>query len=130
MSTESQHPPCKEPIANAWQSRAMIINYLFLANITFPLTAIVALILSYVWRNEIERSGPDSDYWMLSHFDYHIRTFWIALCACIVGFVLLIVVIGVFVFLAVTIWVIVRCIMSLQRCQYGEEMPDSQTLLW
>ena len=81
------------------------------------------MVLAYVWKGE-----PKAD-WELSHYQYLIRTFWIGLIGSIVGFVLLIVVIGVLVLLAVAALVGVRSVLSLINAQKHAPMPNPDSWL-
>lgn len=72
----------------------------FLIGITF----LVALIINYVRRPDVQGT------FLESHFTWQIRTFWYALLWGIVGFVTLFIVVGYFVLLANTIWIIYRIV--------------------
>jgi uncharacterized membrane protein len=100
-----------------------IISLLYLASCVTGFTAIVGLVLAYVWKGEPHEGWEDS------HYQYLIRTFWIGLLGAVVGFVLLIVVIGIFVLLAVGVWTLVRAIMSLLNAQKHQPMPNPETWL-
>jgi uncharacterized membrane protein len=72
----------------------------FLVGITF----LVALIINYVKRADVQGT------FLESHFTWQIRTFWYALLWGIVGFVTLFIVVGYFVLLANTVWIIYRIV--------------------
>ncbi|KPH60657.1 DUF4870 family protein [Novosphingobium aerophilum] len=95
-----------------------IISLLYLASCVTGITAIVGVVLAYVWRGE-----PKAD-WEQSHYQYLINTFWLGLAGSILGILLMIVLIGVFVLAAVGILVIVRCVMSLLNAQKHAPMPN------
>lgn len=95
-----------------------VICLLYFASFLTGVTAIIGVVLAFVWRGE-----PKAD-WELSHYQYLINTFWIGLVGGILGFVLMIVLIGFLILPAVSIWVIVRTVMSLLRAQKREPMPD------
>ena len=66
------------------------------------LPAIVGVVINYLKRDEV------ADTWLASHFRWQIRTFWMALAGTVLGYLLLIVLIG-WVILGVTlIWTIYR----------------------
>ena len=74
-----------------------IISLLYLASFITGITAIVGVVLAFVWRDE-----PKAD-WEISHYQYLINTFWIGLLGSIIGFLLTIVLIGFPI--AITLWV-------------------------
>ena len=100
-----------------------IISLLYVASFVTGITAIVGVILAYSWKGQ-----PKAE-WEVSHYRYLIRTFWGGLIGCIVGFVLLIVLIGIFVLLAVSAWMLVRSIMSIINAQKHAPMPNPDSWL-
>lgn len=102
-----------------------IISLCYLGGwVTGGLSGIVGLVLAMIWQKE------NKDAWADSHFTYHARTFWFALAAGVVGFILTFFVIGIFLLMAVPVYVTVRAIMSMLKAQKHEPMPDPQTLLF
>jgi uncharacterized membrane protein len=99
-----------------------IISLLYLSSMVLGVTALVGVILGYVWKGEAHAD------WETSHYDYLIRTFWIALVGSIVSFVLMLVVIGFLLIFAVWILVVVRCVLSLVNAQKRQPMPNPQSL--
>ncbi|MED5543846.1 MAG: hypothetical protein VYD90_01195 [Pseudomonadota bacterium] len=95
-----------------------VICLLYFASFLTGVTAIIGVVLAFVWRGEAKAD------WELSHYQYLINTFWIGLVGGILGFVLMIVLIGFLILPAVSIWVIVRTVMSLLKAQKREAMPD------
>ena len=79
--------------------------------------------LAYVWKNE------PHDAWMDSHYQYLINTFWIGFIGTLVGFILLIVLVGFLVLPLVAVWVIVRSVLSLINAQQHKPMPNPGTML-
>lgn len=102
-----------------------IINLLYAVSFFTGFSGFVGLVLCYVWQND-----PDTQPWEKSHFQYQIRTFWLGLLGMVIGAILLLVFIGLFVWLAVAVWTIVRCAMSFTQAQKGQAMPDPKTFLW
>jgi uncharacterized membrane protein len=98
-----------------------IVSLLYLASFVIGFTSIVGLVLAYIWK------GEPHEAWEESHYQYLIRTFWIGLLGAAIGAVLLVVLIGVFVLIAVGVWVIVRAIMSLLNAQKRLPMPNPET---
>jgi len=100
-----------------------IISLLYLSSLVFGVTAIIGVVLAYVWRGEAKAD------WEVSHYTYLIRTFWIGFIGTIAGFVLLVVLIGLIVLPAVAVLVIVRSVLSLINAQKHMPMPNPETLL-
>lgn len=123
MDEPAQRPE-STPVAGAFDmNRPTIVGLLYLASWLTGITGIVGVVLAYVWR------GEEHQPWEATHYTYLIRTFWIGLAGSVIGFVLMIVLIGFPILLAVAIWVLVRSIMSLINAQKRAPMPDPQTLL-
>jgi uncharacterized membrane protein len=114
-----------------------VITYvLYLIGLTHGLTILIGVIIAYVAR---DGAGPVAR----SHYDFLIRTFWPALigvlvagAAMVVGVVLSLVLIGFPIlfaagalFLAIWVWVMVRCIVGLIYLSRGEAHPRPATWL-
>lgn len=100
-----------------------IISLLYLASYFTGITAIVGVVLAFVWR------GEATEDWERSHYQYLINTFWIGLAGTVVGALLIIVAIGFLVLAAVAVLVIVRSVMSLLNAQKHAPMPNPGTLI-
>jgi uncharacterized membrane protein len=72
----------------------------FLVGVTW----IAAVVLAYVQRDDAAGT------WLESHYRWQIRTFWWSLVWGAIGFVLFVVVIGVFVLIADGVWMIYRIV--------------------
>jgi uncharacterized membrane protein len=122
MSDIAPPPPSSSPsVFSDERQMAMIIYILFLVGFpTFHLATIVGLVLAYVSRD----GAPE---WLRSHYTLQIRTFWIGVlyycvaAACTVSIVLTIV--GIPMFLAVTVWYVVRCALGIGRLLKNEAYP-------
>lgn len=101
-----------------------IVALLYISSLVVGVTGIVGVVLAYVWKGEANRAP-----WEASHFQYLINTFWIGLIGSIIGFLTLILVVGVFIWLAAIVLVIVRSVLSLIRAQKHEPMPNPGTWL-
>lgn len=118
-----------DPVKSGPQSAASfdfngptIVALCYLGSFITGISGLVGLILAYVWKGE---SRPA---WELSHYEFHIRTFWLGLAASLVGIVLMIVGIGFLILLAVSVWVVVRSVIALLKAQKKDAMPDPKTL--
>lgn len=100
-----------------------ILSLLYISSFLLGVTALVAVVLAYVWKDQ-----PHAE-WEVSHYRYHIRTFWLALIGSIISFILLIVLVGFLLWLAVAVLVVVRSILSLINAQKQQPMPNPDTWL-
>ena len=87
------------------------------------ITGIVGVVLAYAWRSEPKAA------WEVSHYEYLIRTFWIFFVGTIVGVILIFALIGLLILPAVTVLVVVRCVLSLLAAQKHEPMSNPQSWL-
>jgi uncharacterized membrane protein len=99
-----------------------IISLCYLASYITGITAIVGLVLAYMWRGE----NPSG--WEASHYTFHIRTFWIGLAGFVIGFILMIIVIGFVILFAIGIWMLIRTVVALLKAQKQQPMPNPETL--
>jgi uncharacterized membrane protein len=100
-----------------------IISLLYLSAFVLGVTAIVGVVLAYVWRDQ-----PQAE-WEVSHYRYHIRTFWLGLIGSIVSILLLVVLVGVLLAVAVAVLVIVRSVLALLAAQKRAPMPNPDSWL-
>jgi uncharacterized membrane protein len=105
-------------------NRPTIINLLFLASYVTGITAVIGVVLAYVWRGEAHEP------WEATHYQYQITTFWVGLAGMLLSFILMIVLIGFLTMLAVAGWILVRVILSMIAAQKREAMPNPGTLLF
>lgn len=116
--------PAGQQSANFEFNRPTIIALLYLASFVFGITAVIGVVLAHIW------AGEPAEPWEASHYRYLIRTFWLGLVAGAIGVVLTIVLIGFAILLAVTIWVVVRAVISLVKAQKREAIADPATLFF
>jgi uncharacterized membrane protein len=121
--------PAPQPAAPATSSAGFdfnqptIISLLYLSSFVLGVTALVGVVLAFVWKDQPKAA------WEASHYQYLINTFWIGLIGSVIGFLLLIVLIGFFVLLAVAALVVVRSVLSLINAQKQMPMPKPDTWL-
>lgn len=84
--------------------------------VTGGFTCLIALILAYISR----KGAPE---WLASHYQFQIRTVWLALLFSLISLVLTVVGIGVVMLVAVGLWVIVRSIVGLSHLLKGQPYP-------
>lgn len=109
------------PAAGFDFNRPTIIGLLYLSSAIFGVTALIGVVLAYVWR------GEPHEAWEETHYRYLIRTFWIALVGTALGLVLMIALVGFILLPVVGVLVIVRTVLSLVKAQKREAMPNPDT---
>jgi uncharacterized membrane protein len=124
MNDPTQRPDAT-PTADGFDfNRPTVIGLLFLASYLTVVTAIIGVVLAYVWKGEAHQP------WEAAHYTYLIRTFWIGVIASVLGVLTLLIGIGFLILFAVGIWALVRTIMSLINAQKRAPMKDPETLLF
>lgn len=97
-----------------------LVYLLYLVSFVLGITAIIGVVFAYVNRGQ-------SDEWVETHYTYLIRTFWIGLLYFAIGGVLAVLIIGIFVLITVAVWVIVRCVIGLQKAARNEPIADPKS---
>ncbi|MEJ2457570.1 MAG: hypothetical protein P8Y58_05230, partial [Novosphingobium sp.] len=125
MDDLDRKPSNPAPASGFEFNNPTVISLLYLASwVTGGLTGIIGVVLAFVWRSE-----PKAD-WEISHYQYHINSFWIALAGTVAGVLLMIVLVGFLLMAAVAILVIVRSVLALVNAQKHQPMqaPGSWTV--
>ena len=104
-------------------NRPTIISLLYLSSFVLGITALIGVILAFVWK------GEPHEEWEATRYQYLINTFWIGLVGTIVGVVTMIVLIGFLILMATVALCIVRSVLSLINAQKRMAMPNPSTLL-
>ncbi|MBV1690076.1 hypothetical protein KRR38_20915 [Novosphingobium sp. G106] len=99
-----------------------MISLLYLSSVVLGVTAIVGVVLAYVWKGEAHAD------WESSHYQYLIRTFWIGLIGFFVSVLCMILLIGFLMLIAVGVLVLVRSVLSLVAAQKQQPMPNPTSL--
>lgn len=84
--------------------------------VTGGFTCLIAAILAYISRKD----APD---WLAGHYEFQIRTFWLALLFSAVSLLLTAVGVGFVMLIAVGLWVIVRSVVGLSHLLKGQLYP-------
>jgi uncharacterized membrane protein len=100
---------------------AKVIYILYLVSLVVGITALVGLVMAYVYRSE-------GDACLKAHYRWQIRTFWIGLLYTFSGVLLSGIGIGFLILLFAVIWFIVRCVKGLQRLERHE--PPANLNSW
>jgi uncharacterized membrane protein len=115
------------PAGGFEMNRPTIISLLYLGSFLAGITSIIGVVLSYVWK------GEDHPAWEASHYQYHVRTFWIGIAwtiVAIVGSVVTFFLLAPFLFGAVAVWFAVRGVKSLLAAQKQAPIPNPETWLF
>lgn len=105
------------------EGMAKIVYVLYLASIIVGVTSIVGVIIAYINKAE----APE---WLKSHYQFQIRTFWIALLFSFIGVITSAILVGFIILLLTLVWFIIRCIKGLQALDKKEAHPDPTTWMF
>jgi uncharacterized membrane protein len=127
MSEMNSNPaPAPRRETDRWlepgKTNVQVVYFLYLAGLVVGITGIIGVIIAYMNRG---KAGG----WVETHYTWAIRTFWISLLYSLVSFLLMFAVVGKFLFLAVAIWFIVRCVIGLQKAARDEPIADPENWL-
>ncbi len=81
-----------------------IIYFLYAASIVVGLTAIVAVVMNYIKREDVAGT------WLESHFRWQIRTFWFSVLWFSIGFLTSVIIVGFVILFVAGIWYIYRIV--------------------
>lgn len=124
MNDPAQRPDIT-PAAGGFEfNRPTIVGLLYAGSYVTGISAIIGLVLAYVWRSE-----PNQP-WESTHYTYLIRTFWLSIVAVVIGVITLIVGIGFLILGLIGIWALIRIVLSLVNAQKRQPMPNPETLLF
>ncbi len=124
MNHPTQRPDAT-PTTNGFEfNRPTIVGLLYVASCITGVSAIIGVVLAYVWKGEPHQP------WEETHYTYLIRTFWIGVIGTVVGVLTLLIGVGFLILLGIGIWALVRSVMSLVSAQKREPMKDPETLLF
>ncbi|MDO6563014.1 hypothetical protein Q4488_06405 [Amphritea sp. 1_MG-2023] len=104
-------------------SNAKIIYILYLASLIFGITGLVGLIMAYV-------NKADAPEWLKSHYQWQIRTFWMALLYTVIGIITASFLIGFLILLLNVVWFIIRCIKGLSALDKQQPLPQPTSWLF
>jgi len=93
-----------------------VIYALYAASYFVGITAIVAIVMNYVKRDDVVGT------FLESHFRWQIRTFWFGVFWGVLGAITFVFIIGWFVLIADGIWIIYRIVKGWLRLNDGKPM--------
>lgn len=118
-----QAPPPRE--TDRWlepgKINVQVIYVLYLVAFAVGITAIIGVVIAYLNRG---KGAP----WVQTHYTWAIRTFWIAVLFSVISALLMVLLIGFLGFIATAVWIVVRCVVGLQRA--AREEPISNPESW
>ncbi|MET3666864.1 DUF4870 domain-containing protein [Caulobacter sp. 1776] len=115
--TDPAPDPAVPPALQDDKTLPTIIYALHIASVvTGGLTSVIGVIIAYISRK-------DAPAWLASHYEFQIRTFWLALLFSLIGAVLTVVGIGIVVLVAVGVWLVVRSVVGLSTLLKGQPYP-------
>lgn len=101
----------------------MVVYVLQAASFLFGISAIVAIIINYVKRDDVRGT------WLESHFRWQIRTFWFSLLWGSLGLLTFLLIVGYGILVATGVWVIYRVVKGGLNLLDGKEMYVSSKIL-
>lgn len=102
---------------------AKVVYILLIISTLIGVTAIIALIMAYVLKD-------DSPEWLQTHYRFQIRTFWIGLLYATIGLITFGIVVGNFILLFTVIWFIVRCAKGLKQLENKQPVKNVESWLF
>jgi len=97
----------------------LIVYILQFASLLVGVTALIGVIINYVKRPDAQDTRFES------HFNWQIKTFWVALLGYVLGALLTFVGIGVLILGATWVWFVYRAVRGLLNLNDGKPMPDT-----
>lgn len=94
--------PDRDPRIDSLKTLSMVIYALYALSLFAGVTAIVAIVLNYIKRDEVRGS------WLESHFRWQIRTFWWSVLWLIVGTLTVVILVGWIVLGVAFVWFVYR----------------------
>ncbi len=101
-----------------------VIYILYLTGIFFGITALIGVVMAYVYRNK--SGNPD---WLNTHYRLQIRTFWYGLIYLSIGLILSFILIGWVLLLWFVLWLIIRTVKGMSALDDQREVTDP-TSFW
>ena len=105
-------------------NRPTIVSLLYLLGIFTAAPTIIAVVLAYVWRGDVQEP------WEASHYRFHIRSFWMGLAWIVAGLFTTLLGVGGVILLLVPVWLAGRCVVALAAAQRREPIANPDSWFW
>lgn len=115
LPTTASNTPAPDPIRTA-RNLTMIIYVLYAVSYLVGITALIAIIINYVKRDDVAGT------FMESHFRWQIRSFWFGLLWFVIGGILAIVLVGWAIIFATWVWLVYRVVKGILYLNDGKPM--------
>lgn len=115
-TVEAEKPGQSLEAEKSGKTITTIIYALYAASFLLGITAIVAIIMNYVKKDDVAGT------FLESHFRWQIRTFWFGLLWGVIGAITFLIAIGWFVLIANGIWFIYRIVKGWLRLNDNKPM--------
>jgi uncharacterized membrane protein len=102
---------------------AKAVYILYLAGLLTVITALIGVVIAYVNRN-------DAPEWLRTHYQFQIRTFWMGCLWLLAAGLLSLVLIGLLVWLAWAVWLIVRMVKGWKSLSAKQPIPNPTTWMF
>jgi uncharacterized membrane protein len=112
-------PPGSDAKLPGLKTLTMVIYALYALSLFAGISAIVAVVLNYIKRDEVRGT------WLESHFNWQIGTFWWSLLWLVVGAATWIILVGWIVWGVAFVWFIYRIAKGWLNLNDGKPMPVS-----
>lgn len=110
------NPPVMTEQDRSNKTLAAVVYGLYASSFFLGITAIVAIVINYVKRDDVAGTFVES------HFRWQIRTFWFALLWGVLGMITLLIVVGWLVLMANTVWIVYRIVKGWLRLNENKPM--------
>ena len=104
------------------RTNVQVVYFLYIAGMFIPFLVLVGLVIAYVNRG---KAGG----WVDTHYTWQIRTFWLGLLYIAIATVLVLLLIGLMLYIAIAIWIIIRCVIGLQAANRSEPVKNPEGCL-
>lgn len=122
--TDPISPPPGASQPESWlepgKLNVQLVYALYLLGFVIGVSTIIGVIFAYLNRG---KAGG----WVDTHYTWAIRTFWIGLLYGVISVLLTVAVIGVLLGIATVVWVVVRCVIGLQKASAGQPIDKPQS---
>ncbi len=118
--SDNQPPPFDASgLLEPGKSNVQLIYILYLVGLLIGITPLIGVVLAYLNRGKADEICEN-------HYTWIIRTFWIGLLYGFISLLLTFLVVGIFLMIATAVWIVVRCVVGLQKINRNEPLTNPQ----